>query len=337
MATKDYTIATLGSHSALQILKGAKDEGFKTLCICLEGREKPYRMFKVADEIITIKNYEEFLQLQDELIEKNCIIIPHASFIAYLGTDAVENFKVPYYGEKDILHYESDRAVEREWLQKAGLKLPMIFDKPEDIDRSVIVKFHGALGGMGYFLANSPEDFAEKIKSHPDEKYVIQEYILGVPIYAHYFQSILNDELEVMSFDKRYESNVDSLGRISARDQMALAQVDPSYVVTGNIPIVLRESLLPKIIDMGERVVAQSKKLVNRGLFGPFCLEMIATPNQEIYTFEISARIVAGTNPFIRGTPYTDLRYDKPVSTGRRIAMEIKQAIEQDRIKEILS
>ena len=30
---KPYTIATLGSHSALQILKGAHDEGFKTLAI----------------------------------------------------------------------------------------------------------------------------------------------------------------------------------------------------------------------------------------------------------------------------------------------------------------
>jgi 5-formaminoimidazole-4-carboxamide-1-(beta)-D-ribofuranosyl 5'-monophosphate synthetase len=28
-----YTIATLGSHSALQILKGAHDEGFPTLAI----------------------------------------------------------------------------------------------------------------------------------------------------------------------------------------------------------------------------------------------------------------------------------------------------------------
>ncbi|MBV8601178.1 MAG: DUF1246 domain-containing protein, partial [Candidatus Eremiobacteraeota bacterium] len=30
---KPYTIATLGSHSALQILKGAHDEGFRTLAI----------------------------------------------------------------------------------------------------------------------------------------------------------------------------------------------------------------------------------------------------------------------------------------------------------------
>ena len=56
-----YTIATLGSHSALQILKGAKDEGFKTLAVCLKGREKPYQLFGVADEIIVINSYQEFL------------------------------------------------------------------------------------------------------------------------------------------------------------------------------------------------------------------------------------------------------------------------------------
>ena len=33
---KKYKIATIGSHSALQILKGAKDEGFYTISICLK-------------------------------------------------------------------------------------------------------------------------------------------------------------------------------------------------------------------------------------------------------------------------------------------------------------
>jgi 5-formaminoimidazole-4-carboxamide-1-(beta)-D-ribofuranosyl 5'-monophosphate synthetase len=52
--------------------------------------------------------------------------------------------------------------------------------------------------------------------------------------------------------------------------------------------------------------------------------------------FEISARIVAGTNPFINGSPYTWLRYNEPMSTGRRIARDIKQAIEMDKLDLIL-
>jgi len=39
---KDITIATLGSHSALNILRGAKDEGFRTVCVCRE-RESWWR------------------------------------------------------------------------------------------------------------------------------------------------------------------------------------------------------------------------------------------------------------------------------------------------------
>ena len=73
--------------------------------------------------------------------------------------------------------------------------------------------------------------------NHKGEKdYVIQEYVLGVHFYIHYFYSSLTGEIELLGFDKRYESNVDSLGRISARDQIALPKIDPSYVIVGNIP-----------------------------------------------------------------------------------------------------
>jgi len=74
VAPKNYKIATIGSHSALQILKGAHDEGFKTIAICIKGREKPYKQFKVADEIISIKSYDELMKIQNELIKKNSII-----------------------------------------------------------------------------------------------------------------------------------------------------------------------------------------------------------------------------------------------------------------------
>ena len=333
-----YKIATIGSHSALQILKGAKEEGFTTIAICLKGREKPYKLFKVADKIITIKDYNGFYDIQEQLIKEKAIIIPHASFITYLGADKVEKFKVPYFGNKKILEWESDRSKERIWLTKAGLKLPKIFRKPEDIDRPVIVKFHGAGGGKGYFLAKNIKDFKRKIKLHPGKRYVIQEYILGVHMYAHYFNSPLTGETEIMGFDKRYESNVDSLGRISARDQIALPKenVDPSYVIVGNIPIVVRESLLSRYIEMGENVIKESKRISPPGLFGPFCLETVITPDEEIYCFEISARIVAGTNPYIHGSPYTWLRYNEPMSTGRRIAREIKLAIQQNKLNKVL-
>jgi 5-formaminoimidazole-4-carboxamide-1-(beta)-D-ribofuranosyl 5'-monophosphate synthetase len=332
----EYKIATIGSHSALQILKGAKEEGFSTICVCRKDMVKPYQMFGVADEIIVIDKYEDFFKVEKELIRKKAILIPHASFIAYIGHEKVEKLKMMYFGNKQILRWESDRSMEHKWLTSAGIRMPKIFARPQDIDRPVIVKFYGAWGGKGYFIANSCEDFKQKIKRHPKKRYQIQEYIIGVPMYAHYFHSPLTGELEVLGFDKRYESNVDSLGRISARDQMAIKDIDPSYVIVGNVPLVIRESLLPKIIEMGENAVKQSKKITKKGLFGPFCLETLITPDLEIYVFEISARIVAGTNPWIGGSPYTYLKYDVPMYTGRRIALEIKRAIEQNRLSEVL-
>lgn len=336
---KDFVIATLGSHSALQILKGARQEGMRNLVICKKGSERPYQSFGVADEIILIDEWNQWDEkLEAELMKRNAIIIPHGSFIAYMGHDRVSKMKAMYFGTKEILQWESDRTMERVWLEKAGLQLPRVFKTPEEIEKTVIVKFHGAGGGFGYFIANSAEQFYEvKNRKYPDQNdYAIQQYIVGVPIYAHYFQSPLTGELEILSFDKRYESNADSIGRIKAADQLA-ANIHTSYTIVGNIPIVIRESLLPKFFEMGESVVRESQKLgAGKGLFGPFCLETIVTRKLEVFTFEISARIVAGTNPFIEGSPYSALKYDEPMSTGRRIAREIKQAISQGKLEEIL-
>ena len=176
-----------------------------------------------------------------------------------------------------------------------------------------------------------------KNRKYPEQNdYALQEYIVGVPIYAHYFHSPLTQELEILSFDKRYESNADSIGRIRAEDQLA-ANIFTSYTIVGNIPVVVRESLLPEFFAMGERVVETSKKMCGgKGLFGSFCLECIVTRKLEIFVFEISARIVAGTNPFIMGSPYSWLKYQEPMSTGRRIAREIKLAIEAGRLLDVL-
>ena len=48
-------IGVLGSHSALEIMDGAKDEDFQTVVFCQKGREAPYKKFsRIADEIIVV-------------------------------------------------------------------------------------------------------------------------------------------------------------------------------------------------------------------------------------------------------------------------------------------
>lgn len=332
----EYTIATLGSHSALQILKGAKDEGFKTLIISTKDRESFYKRFKFIDELVLVNSYSEYPKIEAHLKDKNAILIPHGSFVAYLGAENNKKIQIPYFGNKAVLDWEQDRQMQRAWLKKAGINVPRQFDDIEDITYPVIVKTYGAAGGKGYFYARDKADFKKKIKAFKSEQYVIQEYIIGVTLYVHYFYSPISNDIEILSMDRRYETNVDSLGRIPLHGQQGL-DINPSYVVVGNQPLILRESLLPEAFAMGERVVETSKKLMGgKGLFGPFCLEMVITPDQRMFVIEISGRIVAGTSLYVGGSPYSDLIYNEPMSTGRRIAREIKLAIEKGELDKVL-
>jgi len=329
-----YTIATIASHSSLQILKGAKDEGFTTLAIATNDKVSFYKRFKFIDEIISIDSYSRFYDLENQLKKKKVIIVPHGSFVAYLGKEGDKKISLSYFGNKKILAIEGDRMKQYRWLKDANLNLPKIFTHVEEVDRVVIVKLHGAMGGSGYFIAKNQTDLKLKLKKYNWIKndYIIQEYIIGVPVYLQYFYSPLSKNLELMGIDRRYESNVDGIGRIPSNMQQEI-NTSPSYTVIGNFPIVLRESLLPKVYEMGEKVVAVSKRLVPPdGLYGPFCLETIVTADQQFYCIEISCRIVAGTNLYILGSPYTDLTFKEPMSTGRRIALEIKRAIREDKL-----
>lgn len=76
-------------------------------------------------------------------------------------------------------------------------------------------------------------------------------------------------------------------------------------MVAGNIPAVARESILPKAYDYAENFIKTTKEMVPPGIIGPFCLESVVTENLDIITFEFSGRIVAGTNLYVDGSPYS--------------------------------
>ncbi len=331
-----YTIATLGSHSALQILKGAHDEGFRTLAIANRETERLYRAYAFVDEVIPIDHYGQFMHLVPELESRKLIIVPHGSFVAYLSLDEHKRMSIPYFGNKAVLDWEASRELQREWLVRAGLTVPRQFRTGAEIDRPVIVKLYGAQGGKGYLFLRDAHDFELRAGQLARQNYILQEYVIGVPAYIHYFYSPLTGKLEIMSMDRRYETNVDSLGRIPAAAQENM-DIEPSYVVVGNSPLVLRESMLAETYRMGEDVVRVSQELCGpKGLFGAFCIETIITPEAKFFVMEISARIVAGTNPFIDGSPYSYLNYSEPMSTGRRIAREIKNALLSNNLHAVL-
>lgn len=340
---RDLTIATICSHSSLQIFHGARQEGFKTIGICIGQPPKFYDAFPLAkpDKFVCVESYRALLDYSDDLVKDNVIIIPHGSLVEYLGIEKFESLAVPTFGNRRVLAWESDREMEREWLLKAGVNIPMRFERAEDIDRPVIVKYHGAKGGRGFFIAKNKDEFQSKMSSQA--KYAIQEFILGTRYYIHFFYSPIKDQgyrlkkgtLDMLGIDRRVESNADEIFRIGSMNELAEAGIYPSFVVTGNLPLVLRESLLPKVFELGERVVETSIELFG-GMIGPFSLETIVTDELEFKVFEISARIVAGTNLFISGSPYSDL-VERDLSNGRRIAKEIALARDKGLLSEVIS
>ncbi|MCD4740659.1 formate--phosphoribosylaminoimidazolecarboxamide ligase [archaeon] len=344
---KEVRIATLCSHSALQIFHGAKQEGLKTIGITTPRSKPVYDAFPLSkpEDYIMINEYKDVLnkEIQEQLIEKNAVVVPHGSFVEYVGAKNIENkFKVPLLGNRKVLEWESDREKEREWLKKAGCKVPRRFKKPSEIDRPCLIKFPGAKGGKGFFVAINEDEFNEKIGSHKD--YIIQEFVIGARYYFHFFYTPLFHEgyqagegrLEMLGMDRRIESNIDELHRFGfTRKELDTAKIRRSFVVTGNLPMTLRESLLPEVLERGKEVIETSRKLFSPGMLGPFCLETIITPDLDIYVFEISARIVAGTNLYPSGSQYSQYIFNKSMSTGRRIAHEIRHATRTEQLEKV--
>jgi len=56
------------------------------------------------------------------------------------------------------------------------------------------------------------------------------------------------------------------------------------------------------------------------------------------YIYDVAPRLGGGTNVHVSvGHPYGNALWRKPMSSGRRIAMELRMAAEQDRLLEVLT
>ena len=337
------SIATLGSHCSLQVLKGAKDEGFKTLLVCEKKREKLYKRFPFIDELIIVDNFKEVLdsKCQSILEQNNAVLIPHGTLIAQMSSDEIESIKTPIFGNKWILRWESDREMKEKLMREANLPMPKPVTHPSQIEKLSIVKRQGAAGGKGYFMAANEDDYNAKRNQlisegiiSKDETLYIQEYAAGVLAYLTFFYSPLKDELEFYGVDQRHESDIEGLGRIPADQQMKSNKV-PSFNVIGNSPLVLRESLLDEVYTMGENFVEAAKRIVAPGMNGPFCIEGVYDENAKFTSFEFSARIVAGSNIYMDGSPYYSLLFNETMSMGKRIAREIKIADNEKQLDKI--
>ncbi len=357
------TIGVLGGHSALDVCRGAKKHGFRTLAVCQKGRDKTYtKYYKTRedgrgciDETIVLDKFSDIVKpsVQEELRKKNTIFIHNRYFWVYFDFKDIENkFMIPIFGTRSMLKLEERDVPKNQYylLEKAGIRHPKIFKSPKDIDRLVIVKVSEAIRGYerAFFYATSFNDYKKKsedmikkklITKESLKKAVIEEYVIGAQINFNYFYSAIDDELEIMGTDTRRQTNIDGLIRLPADEQQeVLKYLRPKIIETGHIAATTKESIIEKIFDLGEKFVKTTKKEYPPGILGPFALQgAIAAEKgkEEMIVFDVSMRIPG--SPLTQFTPHSGYLYGHSISYGERIAMEIKKAVETNRLKEIVT
>ena len=349
---KNVTVGTIGSHSALEIMDGAKDENLKTICICQKGREQPYRRFKrLADEIILLDKFSDILyaENQEKLRQFNTIMVAHRAFTAYLGYDNIENdLKVPILGNRLLLRAEERTAPKNQYylLEQAGIRHPKIYHKALEIDGPVMIKVQEARRKLerAFFIASSYEDYEKKSKQKIEQGLVtkqdldratIEEYVPGTYFNLNFFVSPITGETEFLGIERRLQTNIHDIASLPARQQMEI-DVQIQNIEVGHTPASIRESLLEKVFEMGDRIAVAARKEYPPGIVGPISLQSIVTVDLDFVVYDVSLRVPG--NPIMATTsPYTKYYYGYTMGVGRRIAMEIKKAIWQRKLPDIVT
>jgi 5-formaminoimidazole-4-carboxamide-1-(beta)-D-ribofuranosyl 5'-monophosphate synthetase len=349
---KNVTVGTIGSHSALEIMDGAKDENLKTICVCQKGRELPYRRFKrLADEILLLDKFSDILypENQEKLRQSNTIMVAHRAFTASLGYDNIENnLRVPVFGNRLLLRAEERTAPRNQYylLEKAGIRHPKIYHKPLAIDGPAMVKVQEAARKLerAFFMVSSYEDYEKKSKQKIEQglvtkedldKATVEQYVPGTYFNLNFFVSPLTDETEFLGIERRLQTNIHDIVSLSARQQMEI-DVQIQNIEVGHTPASIRESLLEKVFEMGDRIAVAVRKEYPPGIIGPISLQSVVTVDLDFVVYDVSLRVPG--NPIMATTsPYTKYYYGHTMGVGRRIAMEIKDAIGQQKLPDIVT
>jgi 5-formaminoimidazole-4-carboxamide-1-(beta)-D-ribofuranosyl 5'-monophosphate synthetase len=370
---RKLTVGALGSHSALDVADGAAEEGFRTLVVAQQGRERTYaRYFRArrdaggalvrgaVDECFVLPKFGDVMQdaHQQHLLQRSTVWVPNRSFTVYCGIDNVEDkWRVPLFGNRAMLRTE-ERSEQRDYywlLEKAGLPFPEKVKDPRDIGELVIVKLHHAKKKLerGFFTAASHKEYQEKSAELLRDGVIdqasldgarIERYIVGPVFNFDFFHSPIapagESPIELLGVDWRFESSLDGHVRLPAAQQLTLQgkQRIPEMTVVGHNAATVRESLLEDAFQLAEKFVAAAKEHYAPGVIGPFCLQTCVDKDMKFYIYDVAPRIGGGTNVHVGvGHPYGNALWRRPMSTGRRIAMEIKRAAEAGRLADVVT
>jgi len=364
----DLRIGMIASHSALDTADGAVEENFRTLAVCQDGREKPYvKYFRASrdrsgkivggmiDEVMMLKRFSEIIEPENQNIlkNKNALFVPNRSFTSYCGIDAVEDqFCVPLLGSRNLLRSE-ERGDKRDYywiLEKAGLPFPEPVEA-EDIKELVMVKLPHAVKTLerGFFTASSYEEYCQKAETLLRQNVIdqdgielarIERYIIGPVFNLDFFYSPISKQIELIGIDWRFETSLDGHCRLPAPQQLTLndRQINPEYTVCGHNSATLRESLLEKAFELAEKYVAATQEHYSPGIIGPFCLQTCVDKDLNFYIYDVAPRIGGGTNVHMAvGHPYGNALWRTNMSTGRRLAREVRIALEKGCLEKIIT
>ena len=350
---ENITIGTIGSHSALDIMDGAKDENIRTLCICQKGREIPYQRFKrLTDEIILLDRFSDIMssENQKKLQQLNTIMITHRALTAYLGYDNIENnLEIPIFGNRLLLRAEERNTIRNQYylLEKANIRHPRIYKNPSEIDGPALVKVQEAKRKLerAFFIVSSYEDYKRKaklkveqglIKEEDLNSAVIEEYIVGTYFNFNFFHSPLTGETEFLGIERRLQTNLhDFTTSLTARQQLEI-DIEIQNIEVGHTPASIRESLLEKVFEIGDKFTTIVKGEYPPGIIGPISLQSIVTLDLNLVVYDVSLRVPG--NPIMTTTsPYSKYYFGHTIGVGRRIAMEVKNATTQEKLIEIVT
>ena len=365
-------IAAIGSHSALDVCDGAAEEGFRTLAVCEERREAPYaRYFRavrggdghlvrgMVDEALVLPKFKDVLSetVQERLRRDHVVFVPNRSFTSYCDLTEIEDrFRVPLFGSRNLLRTE-EREEERSYywlLEKAGLPFPEKIGDPADIDGLAIVKLHHKVKKLerGFFTAASAKEYREKSDKLLQQGVIskedlatarIERYIIGPIFNFDFFYSPIEtqgEKIELLGIDWRFETSLDGHVRLPAEQQLTLTeeQRNPEYPVVGQNSATLRETSLREAFDLAEKYVKATQEHYAPGIIGPFTLQTAVDKDLHFYIYDVAPRIGGGTNVHVSvGHPYGNSLWRRPMSTGRRVAMEIRRGIASGRLGELVT
>ncbi len=326
-----------------------------------------------VDEIIMVDKFSDVTKapVQNQLRKMNTIFIHNRYFWVYFDnySDIEDKFKVPIFGlRQGVKLEERDQPLNQyHLLEQAKIRIPKIVREGNSGMKNDKVKAaldeHFEKGGpliakvseadrtyeRAFFIFTSTRSFfkqSEKMIQKGQitqgglDNAVLEEFVIGAQINLNFFYSPLNEELELMGTDTRRQTNLDGFLRLNTDVQKRLLSngMHPKMIETGHYSVTMKESLVEKAFGLGEKFVKAMKEKVSPGIIGPFALQgaVVAEEGREEFViFDVSMRIPG--SPGTKYTPYSGYLYGDSISYGERIAMEVQNAVKENKLELLLT